>query len=307
VADRCWGGSPTGLLRVLRDEAGLDLAALAPAGVGESRAAFWVTDRAGTVSLLKIMPGPAQAALTHLRALDAMVGQLRDRGYPAARLTVLGRTAAFAFWIQQRLPGRPLCLSPGFPDVTHLAAVLPELIRLNDLQAGLGAGAGWPALLVRTLTEGGDGYCLHATLEARPDTRDLLRVVRDVGARCGPAIPPGTDYLHYDFTPANLLTDGATITGVIDINAPVLAGDRAFDLATLLFYVYDQAGIRARLGARLLELASYQAVRAYLAHMVLRQVDWSVRHYPAAPATRRHLRLAGLVITDIANGRAPGR
>ncbi len=36
--------------------------------------------------------------------------------------------------------------------------------------------------------------------------------------RCGPAIPDGEDFVHYDFTPANLLCDGTTITGVIDIN-----------------------------------------------------------------------------------------
>ena len=306
VTDGPASASPAGLLRVLRDEAGLGLATLAPAGAGESGAAFWVTDHAGTVGLLKIMPGPAEAALAQLRALEAMVNRLRDRGYPAARLTAFGRTAAFGFWIQQRLPGRPLDRSPGFPDLSRLATLLPELIRLNDLQAGLATGAAdWPALLVRTLTEGGDGYCLHATLAARPDTRDLLQAVRDIGARCGPAIPPGTDFMHYDFTPTNLLADAATITGVIDINAPVLPGDRAFDLATLLFYVYDHDGIRARLGARLLELAGYQAARAYLAHIVLRQVEWSVRHYPAAAATRRHLRLARQVITDIASTAPP--
>jgi hypothetical protein len=33
--------------------------------------------------------------------------------------------------------------------------------------------------------------------------------------------------------------------------------------------------------------------------MVLRQVDWSLRYHPAAAATRRHLRLARLVIADI--------
>jgi len=144
-----------------------------------------------------------------------------------------------------------------------------------------------------------------ATLAARPDTRDMLRVVREIGASCGPAIPPGTDYMHYDFTPANLLADGAEITGVIDINAPVLAGDRAFDLATLLFYAYDHDGIRARLGARLLELAGPQAARGYLAHIVLRQVDWSVRHHPEAPFTRRHLRLASHIIADIAGSDPP--
>ena len=33
----------------------------------------------------------------------------------------------------------------------------------------------------------------------------------------------------------------------IDVNPPVLAGDRAFDLATLLFYCYDHDGVRERL------------------------------------------------------------
>jgi Ser/Thr protein kinase RdoA (MazF antagonist) len=298
--------APGVLLRILREEAGLDLATLAPTSIGESRAAFWVTDRAGTVSLLKIMPGSSAGLVAQLRALEAMTAQLRARDYPAAQITAVGRTAGFAFWIQQRLPGRPLDLRPGFPDLAHLAILLPELIRLNDAQAGLGTGTGdWPALLIRTLTEGEDGYCVHATLAARPDTRDMLRVVREIGAGCGPAIPSGTDYVHYDFTPTNLLAGATTITGVIDMNAPVLAGDRAFDLATLLFYAYDHDGIRTRLGARLLELAGPRAARAYLAHIVLRQVDWSVRHYPEAPATRRHLRLAHLVISDIAASNPP--
>jgi hypothetical protein len=39
--------------------------------------------------------------------------------------------------------------------------------------------------------------------------------------------------------------------------------------------------------------------RGYLAHMVLRQVDWSLRYHPDDAATRRHLRLARLVIADI--------
>jgi hypothetical protein len=70
---------------------------------------------------------------------------------------------------------------------------------------------------------------------------------------------------------------------VIDINPPVLAGNRAFDLATLLFYRYDHEDIRHLLRARLLDLAGPLAARAYLAHMVLRQVDWSLRHHPQPP------------------------
>ncbi len=37
-----------------------------------------------------------------------------------------------------------------------------------------------------------------------------------------------------------------------------------------------------------LELASPAAARAYLAHLMLRQVDWSPRFHPDTPATRRH-------------------
>jgi hypothetical protein len=177
---------------------------------------------------------------------------------------------------------------------------MPELIRLNDAQAGLGDGhGGWRELVTGTLTHGGDGYCLHSTLAARPGLRDLLRIVRSIGDSCGPAIPAGRDFVHFDFTPANLLTDGTAVTGVIDVNPPLLTGDRAFDLATLLFYRYDHDDMRHVLGTRLLELSSWHVARAYLAHMVLRQVDWSVRHHRQAKATQHHLELARLVVADI--------
>ena len=89
------------------------------------------------------------------------------------------------------------------------------------------------------------------------------------------------------------------VTGVIDVNPPLLTGDRAFDLATLLFCLYDHDEMRHPLRTRLLELSSWQVARAYLAHLVLRQVDWSVRHHPQAKATQRHLDLARFVVADI--------
>jgi hypothetical protein len=225
--------SPLGELRqVLREQAGLDLVGLRPASGGESRSAFWVSDRAGTVSVLKIMPGAGPEAAGHLRALDAVLTRLRDRGYPAPRFLAVGRVSGLVFWVQERLPGSALDRGRPEPDRARLARLLPELLRLNDAQAGLGTGTrGWPDLITRTLSTGGDGYCLHATLQARPGTRDLLR-------------------------------------------------------------------------ARLLELAGPKPACAHLAHMVLRQVDWSLRFHPAAAATRRHLHLARLVTADIDHGPA---
>jgi hypothetical protein len=284
------------LSRALREQTGLDIVTLRPARGGESATVFWGVGRAGSVSVVKVWPEVPGAA-DRLRALPTVTARLRERGYPAPRIHAVGQAPGLVFWVQERLPGTPL--DPG-PGPVAVARLLPELIRLNDAQAGLGTGpGGWPGLLTGTLTTGGDGYCVHSTLRARPDTRELLAVVRRIGERCGPAVPAGRDFVHYDFTPANLLSDGTSITGVIDVNPPVLAGDRAFDLATLLFYCYDHDEVRERLHARLLELASPAATRAYLAHLVLRQVDWSLRFHPDTPATRRHLRLARLVIADI--------
>jgi Ser/Thr protein kinase RdoA (MazF antagonist) len=298
--------SPAGLLTLLREQAGLDLAALSPASGGESHSTFWATDRSGTVSVLKILPGAGPGAVARLRTLDEVTGRLRDRGYPAPRIQAIGQAPGLVFWTQQRLPGSTLDRrSADAGRAAALARLLPELLWLNDAQAGLGGGGrGWRDLIARTLTVGGEGYCVHATLQARPDTREMLRTLRRIGDRCSPAVPDGgADYVHYDFTPANLLSDGRSITGVIDLNPPPLSGDRAFDLATLLFYGYDYDDLRRPLTTRLLELTNSGAARAYLAHMVLRQVEWSLRHYPGAPATRHHLRLAGLVLSGIGSTR----
>jgi hypothetical protein len=217
---------------------------LVPAG-GESGAAFWLRERDGAAWLLKVTRAPVSG----LQALDATTGRLRARGYPAPRLRAIGQLGSGrASWIQERLPGRDLCLAGGDPDCVALSRLLPVLFRLNDAQAGLGGGGtDWRHLITTTLLAGGDGYCLHSTMAARPDTRELLAAVRGIGASCGSAIPPGVDFTHFDFHFMNLLSDGATITGVVDINPPPQAGDRAFDLATLVFYVYDHDELRRRI------------------------------------------------------------
>jgi len=81
-------------------------------------------------------------------------------------------------------------------------------------------------------------------------------VVRQTADRCLAEIPERDDFVHYDFTLANLLTTGRGISGVVDINPPALTGDRAFDLATMLFYLYDRHDIREQLRGRALERTS---------------------------------------------------
>lgn len=117
----------------------------------------------------------------------------------------------------------------------------------------------------------------------------------------------GDDFMHYDFTPASLLSDGTAITGVTGINPPVLAGDRAFDRATLLFCRYDHEDIRALARARLLDLAGPRR-----GQRPPRPHGASPGRLVAAPpsaaaAARRHLYLAGIITVASTIARATDR
>ena len=56
------------------------------------------------------------------------------------------------------------------------------------------------------------------------------------------------------------------------------SGDATFDLVTAAFYTYDVTVRDALLDAARMRTVA-EALRLYGAHMVLRQVDWALRHY----------------------------
>src|SRR5689334_6762780 len=98
------------------------------------------------------MPDAPPGAAGRLRALDAVLARLRDRGYPAPRISAIGQLPQLVFWVQQRLPGSALDRGQPEPDHQLIARLLPGLLRLNDAQAGLGTGPrAWRALVTRTL------------------------------------------------------------------------------------------------------------------------------------------------------------
>jgi aminoglycoside phosphotransferase (APT) family kinase protein len=144
----------------------------------------------------------------------------------------------------------------------------------------------WPEEVLRTVLVGGEGYCLHQSLhEHSAATRELLQALQALVSTYRSTIPLRHDLVHFDFQPANLLVEGTTITGVVDWEG-VRVGDAAFDLATLLFYAYDEQPVRTALWERGLALTTPGAFAVYLAHLILRQVDWSLRLHGTPVATR---------------------
>jgi Ser/Thr protein kinase RdoA (MazF antagonist) len=288
------------LLQALRDQGLDDVEKLTPTMRGESGSAFWAAGRSGTMRIVKVLPAFADGTVDALNALDATVLRLRERGYPAARLLACGQVGGTLFWVQEMLPGKELDSAYGVPQSAALARLLPGLLILNDAQsAAADGGQRLGEVIGTTLAVGGNGYCLHETLDREPQSKELLALLRDIGDRYSADIPDHGDYVHFDFSPSNLLSDGTVITGIVDMNPPVMTGDRAFDLATLLFYTYDHEALREGLKAKLLELAAPGVAAAYMAHMVLRQVEWDLRRQPGTPAARRHQRVARLALDDL--------
>jgi aminoglycoside phosphotransferase (APT) family kinase protein len=151
-----------------------------------------------------------------------------------------------------------------------------QLLAYNELQRDVGLEGRGPFIdeMRRSLVDGFDGYCEHAALRARdPALLDRLQRIADA---TNTVDVPADDVVHYDFSPYNILADGDTITGVVDWQGAT-SGDATVDLVTLAYYTYDRAAHDALLDAAR-QRTHPAALRLYAAHMVLRQVDWVLRH-----------------------------
>jgi hypothetical protein len=270
---------PKHLVEAINRAHGLALV-LAERYAGGEQGAYRVVAPGGARLVLKWSVG--RMHLARFRHAATVASQLHALGYPVPRYEISGLVGEVAYMLQSELPGAPL----RYLDRTQL----PALLALNRLQAGQATHSGhtraiaWPGAVADTVLHGGAGYCLLETMrDHSAETSALLGVLQTVVATHAGAACPTGDIVHFDFTPANILAQDGRISGVIDWEG-ACAGDRAFDLATLLFYCYDDVDIRAWLWARALEHSSVGALRIYLAHLILRQVEWSIRHHGPAAA-----------------------
>ena len=160
--------------------------------------------------------------------------------------------------------------------------LVDSVLLLSDLQADLTTQTTeWSDYIRGTLLEGADGYCVHDSLRTHNDrTRQLLNWVEAVGKAV--AALPSRDVVHVDFHHRNLLRVDGRLSAVIDWEGCAW-GDRAFDLVTFSFGLSEantEPGVEQRIWNRAQEIASNDSLRAYVAHMSLRRVDWTIRHHP---------------------------
>jgi aminoglycoside phosphotransferase (APT) family kinase protein len=233
-----------------------------------------VRDAEGRRFVLKRWPGGDEAGAA-LQAQLELVEALRLRGYPAPAYVAAGAFGEDVIAVQTWVDGRQR------DDLTTaMVERLTELALLHG-EVHVPASDAFSTWLTRSLVEGCDGYCLHEPLRAHSaQTRMLLDRIRSIGARIPPGLEPSTGIVHRDFHHRNALWRDDDLAAIIDWEDAGV-GDPAFDLVTLAFgLTVSTAPAPAReLPWRAAERSRpAEVLRAFAAHMALRQVDWSIRH-----------------------------
>jgi phosphotransferase family enzyme len=268
------------LIEQLRAATGTDFELIGPLPGGEVGAALvrWPDGHDG---VLTHWGDASDEAWAHMRRTAELLDIARGAGIPAPRYELVTRLADRIAVVQERLRGEP----PSRVDL----AMVEHLVAIAARGAGLLQGRPDVPAGELYLLRSGPGFCLHEPL-ARYDnrTRRLLDVVRRIGT-ASPHRMLGDDLVHSDFHPGNVLVDRTgAVTGIVDWDG-ISRGDHRFALVTLRFDLavpgVDAPDRSARSAAarwldnRIDELIDPATLRAYWAHMGLRQVDWAIRHH----------------------------
>lgn len=256
---------------------------------GESGGAHLIADERGAEYILKWGEG----AEFRVARTVAIVRRLRAAGYPAPEIVIASTDGEMPrFLIQRIVPGaRPAVLN---------RQMLDRVIELNRLQEDAAAefAENWPASIVESIEGGYADWCVHESLvRYSSETAVLLGELKRTAENTrGPKFRQH-DAVHFDFSTANMLIDGDEVTGVVDWNG-CRAGDRGFDLVTLGFYVLEDRKASKWILDHAVAISGPGPTALYLAHMILRQVDWSIRNHDRA-TVERYLAIARSAIEII--------
>jgi aminoglycoside phosphotransferase (APT) family kinase protein len=222
-----------------------------------------------------------QDSVPNLEARRALLRELGRGAVPFALPEILevGRAEGQAYAIERRLPGRPLMeeleRADGAARARLIEAHLDAAARLGDLHLeprAFGDLLGPDAVTAPTWR----GYLAAKAAANLARGGPPLNAVDAVAL--ADALPDVTSpaFVHLDAFAGNMLTDGTSITAVLDVGPTAVAGDRRFDPVSAAVYL-DAPGTTPAAARRDAEVAL-----GWLTAMDLRDLFEPVRRWLAA-------------------------
>lgn len=166
-------------------------------------------------------------------------------------------------------------------ELTH--PFVDDFFTIHETRMGLADGGdplAWGRAQIEILTAGGRGYCLHEPLHDHDRrTRRVALRIEEIGRSVEPQQLQGTDIVHADMHPGNMLQTGGRLSAIVDLDYATV-GDARFDLVFLAvtsLSTPSEAGIRSRLFEAVRTSVDEPRRRAYVGNLLLRLLDWPIR------------------------------
>jgi hypothetical protein len=239
--------------------------------------AWFATDDDGREVVLKWFEDEGVAL--RYEVLLRSLAVLRERGYPVPEygpiLVVPGVTLAVQ-GVMDGITGHALG-----------ARVVRTVLQLNDLQVDVPAPVNpmsWGQFVVHSLVEGEAGWAMHEPLRTHsPRARHLVQRIEGIGHQTESFRFHPTGIVHLDLHTGNMLLRGDDqLAGIVDWEGACY-GDHRFDLVTFAHHLVatGNGALSVPVWEVLEAAVDPHVLRAYVAHMVLRLVDWQIRHDPS--------------------------
>lgn len=256
---------------------------------GENQGAYALSDDQGRKYVLKWNERPSW--VRSLQRAQQITNHLGSRGVPVPRYVLVDRyTDEVLYWVQTALPGLP----PKPLSLGHAK----QLVTLVERQAGqtLHTGSNWSEYVRAVVFAGHSGW-QDSLAQYNAETRAVLSRLTHIVGGISHTTLRVDDICHGDMGTDNVLTQEATVTGIVDWDAAG-EGDRALDLSKLLFYSYSNDNVSSLLRWHIMDISGQDAYAIYLAYNILAQLDWSIHHH-SAESVAEGVEFANQVLADL--------
>ncbi|HEU4424687.1 MAG TPA: phosphotransferase [Pilimelia sp.] len=261
------------LVAEVRDRTGIRLELLGRLPGGQVGAALVRLPDGSTA----VMSSWSRERYDRIPVITRVVDRLREAGYPAPGYRHVIDCGDVVAVVQDYVDG-------GWVGAVTVG-LLRNLLELNGRQRQV-FDRPVGSLADLYLSQDGPGFCLHAPLISHSvESRALLDWIHEVGRTASDDVFRGTDAVHTDFHPGNvLLARGSTerVAGVVDWTGATI-GDCGLDLVTLGFacdFMPTEPPVVGLLRDHIRATVPPEQLVAFTAHMALRMVDWAIRHFP---------------------------